>query len=219
MAVQASSGEVPAYHRRKKLKSKKPLRVDGLKKIRGTVSVHGCHPSPKAAQINAKRDLRFLLRGRMSVSVSTWLPSCAECYQRGPLLSHPIQYTEVCGTTWGQKGTGRTADQALRGHQRDTNPTNCFVESIRKTAHKLLGVSHLQISPAGPRAPQALHLPQPHLPPSCGWFPVCPPRVVNGSLCRQLVSMGRKLAQLCKIGREHTNLSNSGTLRRADRRL
>lgn len=92
VAVQASSGEVPAYHRRKKLKSKKPLRVDGMKKIRGTVSVHGCHPSPKAAQINAKRDLRFLLRGRMSVSVSTWLSQLCRMLPERPasLSPHPV---------------------------------------------------------------------------------------------------------------------------------
>lgn len=32
---------------------------------------------------------------------------------------------------------GRTAPRALGGHQKDADPTECFVDSIRKLAHEL----------------------------------------------------------------------------------
>lgn len=40
---------------------------------------------------------------------------------------------------------GGTADRALVGHQRDTDPTNHIVDSIRKPVHELLEMFHLQI--------------------------------------------------------------------------
>lgn len=47
----SNPAEVLAYHWTKK----KHPKLDALKKVRGTVSLHLCHPYPKAPQLSAKR--------------------------------------------------------------------------------------------------------------------------------------------------------------------
>lgn len=45
---------------------------------------------------------------------------------------------------------GRATHRTLGGHERDIDPTNYFMDSIKKTTHKLLGTSHLKIPTTGP---------------------------------------------------------------------
>ena len=133
-------------------------------------------------------------------------PSCAGHCQRGPLLSHPFQNTEVGYTA--ENGERLGAQQAGFGmHQRDTNPTNCFADSIRGTTHKLLVGPCQQIPPAGPQAFPTLPTPHPHNLLPCNQLPVCAPQVASTSIGRELVSTRRKLAQLCKTVRKQTNLN------------
>lgn len=124
--------------------------------MRETVSLYPCHHSPKAQiQPNAKGDLLILwLHSQGDLRVcegASGFPAVWNAAKKAHFFFHPIQNTGVCCTTQEQRGAGRTADGVLRGHQKDMDLTDHFVESIRKPAHKLLGDVSLEDPP--PRWP------------------------------------------------------------------
>lgn len=89
---------------------------------------------------------------------------CVGCCQRDPLFCH-IQNNVMCCESRGRRAAGRTTARALRGFQRDMEPTNCFfMDYLRKTTHELQGTSHLQVAPDGPQAPLMLCAPCPYNP-------------------------------------------------------
>lgn len=89
------------------LLEQKNLRLDSLKRVRGTAPLYVNHSSPTTAQLRAQRDLLapwFLPWGK--VSVCEWrpsFPSCTRRCQRGA-LSHSIQKTDVSTWLWGRQG-------------------------------------------------------------------------------------------------------------------
>lgn len=135
-----------------------------------------------------------------------------------PLISHPIQNTKMCYVTREQKTGERTADRALRGHQRDTDLTDHFTDSIRKSNHEPLGMPCLQIPPTGPWTHSMLCVPHPthtsH--PKVGSLYTLSMAVKEG-FCRWLVSVCRKLAQVCGPGRNYTSLSIQHYIRKSKR--
>lgn len=64
---------------------------------------------------------------------STHLPGCASYCPNGPLLSLPIQKTEVCHRTEA-RASGRRAARALRERQRVVGFTNLVTDAISKPA-------------------------------------------------------------------------------------
>ena len=124
------------------------------------------------------------------------------CFQKGPLLSCPIQNAGLHCPGWAGR-TGRTAASSVRGHQRtpsllttSQSPTRSLSMSFWASPH--LAHRHPQCSE---RDTIALHLhPVPNsLSPT--------PKAARASLCRWLVSTCRKPAWVRGIGREHANLS------------
>lgn len=117
--------------------------MNKLKRVRGTVSLYICHTFPNVAHRSAKRDLlgpQSFPRGKVRTYERTLgFHSCAEHCQRSLFLPCPMQNTDVCCMTWGWRAAGRTAAKALKGHQRDVDPTNCLADSIRKHVCELLG--------------------------------------------------------------------------------
>lgn len=137
-----------------------------------------------------------------SMCVSIWVPQlCGVILKRSTsFLPHP-GYWGVLHRRAG--GAGRTAASALRGHQRDTDPTNYFIDCIRKSAYELLG-----IPPTGLQAPPMLWVHHPILCPHPVTNSLClSPRAARARLCRWLVSMCRKPTWVWGIGRRHTNVS------------
>lgn len=102
-----------------------------------TVPFYFCHSSPKAVQCQ-ERTFWLLVSPVGEMRVREWrtpsFSSSSGCFQRVPFLSHPIQNSEVCQVTGGQR-----VARSHGGHQRDTDPTNRFVDSIRKPIPKPLG--------------------------------------------------------------------------------
>lgn len=122
--------------------------------------------------------------------------------QRDPLLFHPIQKTEVyCMAGW-QGVAGRPAARALKGHQRDADPTNHFMHSIRKPASELLlAIPHLEIPPTGPWAPPMLHVSHPHPRASHSWLPEHAPK---GSKSKHLQMASEHVQKAGRILEEST---------------
>lgn len=102
----------------------------------------------------------------------------------------------------------------LRNHQRDLNPTNHFADSIRNPTHEPLGMPHLQNPPTGPWH-TILHALNPHTNTLVSTLL----KVVSAGLCSWLVSVCKKLTQLCGIRRKHTNLGIQHFPRKNKRRL
>lgn len=105
------------------------------------------------------------------------------------------------------KGIGEQQPVALRGHHRDTRPTNHFTDTTKKTAYELLLIPHLWIPPPGPWASPTFQVPHPHTLPPCSCQPVWPPMTINISLCRQLVRKCRKMTQLYRTEKKHAYLT------------
>lgn len=145
MGVQDTSGEVPAH-----TWSKKHLRLDALKRVRGIVSLYRQHLFPKVAELNTKRDLLspwFLSWEK--VRACEWVSGllrCVGCYKRDSLHSHPIENNELWITCLGDgEQLGKQQPHSFQNeiYQRDIDPTNCFVDAIRASVHELLGLPHL----------------------------------------------------------------------------
>lgn len=128
-----SSKDIPTVHweththtctkHNTKQKTKINPRVDTLKRVRRILSLHPCHPSFKAAQLSANRDFLRMENECVSEHLCGTVP-------------HPDYRAVLCHCVMGSEGEKKLR---LRGHQRGVDPTNCFVGSIRKPAHKLLG--------------------------------------------------------------------------------
>lgn len=158
-----------------KQKTKINPRVDTLKRVRRILSLHPCHPSFKAAQLSANRDFLRMENECVSEHLCGTVP-------------HPDYRAVLCHCVMGSEGEKKLR---LRGHQRGMDSTNCFVGSIRKPTHKLLGQLKC-------RSPQLLCMPHPHTPPSR----VCTTDGADPELCRVPV-------QLRGIGRKHIELAIS----------
>ena len=116
---------------------------------------------------------------------------------RDPFPSHLIKNTEVCCMTG--EWAWRTAARGLGQHQKNMDPTNCVVHSIRKATNEPLG------SPIDPpnwyRHPQcSTALPHPVV---SSWSML--PVAARASPCRKLVHTCKKPAQICRTVRKHTN--------------
>lgn len=122
-----------------------------------------------------------------------------------PLVSHSTQNTKIyCMTE--EKGGARYQEPGFSEEIREMDPTECFADCIRKPAHELLRTPHLQIPQL---AYEQFQYTMCHAC-ACTHTMACSqckfPRVASMKLCRWLVSTCRKPAQLCRIGRKHTNL-------------
>lgn len=70
--------------------------------------------------------------------------------QRSLFLSCLIKSAELQDECLeGGKMLGESGDRTLWGHSRDMDPTNYHVDSIKKTAHKLLEMPHLWVPQNG----------------------------------------------------------------------
>lgn len=110
--IQVSSREIPTHIWSKKI----ILSLDALEKVRKTVWLYPCYPSPNTAYLNAKRDLSPWILPWGKVREWEWaldFPSCARCCQKCPFLFCPIQRTESWATGL---GSWRVADRTLEGH-------------------------------------------------------------------------------------------------------
>lgn len=76
----------------------KILRIDVLKRVRRTVSLYPCHPSPNVAQLSFKRDPFnpwYLPQRKMRAEWVPSFPSLVEHCPQGPLLPHPTKSLRV----------------------------------------------------------------------------------------------------------------------------
>lgn len=160
------------------------------------------------AQLSAKRNLDpwFLPQGE--VRECGWLlsfPSYVGHHQRDPVLSHPTQDTGVC-CKW--EAAGKTAARALgalqEGHEDPTKGHGSYKLCCR--LHHESRDIHRQILPTGLKAHPILRK-LTHTYPSMASFLCMSPMAAGINLCRQLGNAYRKLSQLFRIGRKHTNLS------------
>lgn len=98
------------------LLGEKDANLNALKWVGGIVWLYPRRPSPKMAQLRAKRDLLdcpgFILWGEWAPS----FPSYSGCYQRGPCLSYSILNAKSWAHDWGQEEGGRAEDGTLGGH-------------------------------------------------------------------------------------------------------
>lgn len=85
--------------------------------------------------------------------------------------------------------------KALRGLQSDPPSGNLPMSHSRCLDYRPLQLAL--------RHPPVLHISHPHIPLPCGWLPVWALKVVSTSFCRQLISLHRKLAQLCDWEKAH----------------
>lgn len=144
------------------------------------------------------------------------IPNYAGCCQRGPLLSDYIQNTDGLCMTGGER-LG-TQQPGVRNHQRDLNLTNHFADSITNPTHEPLGMPHLQNPPTDPWH-TILHALNPHTNTLAKNSLSTLLKVVSADLCSWLVSMCKRLTQLCGIKRKHTNLGIQYFPRKNKRRL
>ena len=124
-----------------------------LKRVRGRVWHYLHHTSPKAAELRAKKYLPqpeiYPVESRMC-EWAPGFPSGVGCCQRGSFLSCPVQNTKL-GASWlgGGNSLGDRQIELLEGIK------GTWVNSS-KCMHKLLGMPHVQIPPAGWQATPAL---------------------------------------------------------------
>lgn len=172
-----SSREVLAHHW-----SKKHPRMHAFLRMTGAVSLCLHHPSSKVSQLSANRLLGPWVLPWRIVRVCEYLasPGCGMLPKRPTTFSpHPEYWVENCMTA-GQWEVGKTAARAQnKMYQRDTIPTNNFVDHIRKPTHEPLGVQRLWIPTVVPQAPPKLCIPHPHTTPLTLYL-------VDSSLCMHL---------------------------------
>ena len=120
-----SSREVPGH-----CWSKRYLRWDALKTIRGPGSLYLLHPSPKAAGLRAQRTFSAHAvspKGKWSVRVSHQLPQPWGMLPKRPPSFWPSQNTEGSCATWEGVGAGRTEpglSEGIRGTPSGGLPTS-----------------------------------------------------------------------------------------------
>lgn len=188
-----SSGEVSIHSW-----SKNNTRFDALKRIRGTVSFHPHHPSPKVAQLIAKRGLLSLwLLPQGKLRASEWVPSFPSYvghHKRDPffLISPRIlRYAARVGSVW--EKISQASLKALKSH---ISYSPCCTLHQEACQWAIGNISPTD-PPAGPQVDQVhgklMHTP-PHHPVASSLS--TSPMATKMSLCRQLLSTCRKPAQL-----------------------
>lgn len=154
-----SSREILAHWWRKK----KTLRIDTLRKVRGTVSLCPHHPFPKADN-SVPREASSVSDFSHRENKGIWMSE--KPYKMLPkktIFSCLAQIIEVIYKSEGLTEAGST--RVRLGTQKNAIncfmvlPTNQFVDSIKKATHEPLGTPHLQNLPI----PNSLHTSsQPH---------------------------------------------------------
>lgn len=197
--VQESSRELPAGC------WSKHLRIDTLKRVRRTVSLHLCHSSPNVAQFSATRNsLSPQCFPQGKVREWEWAPTflshvggCPRC----PLPSHPIQNTEVICAAEGLERGWENSNESFELIKGTLLTTSRFI--LQPTLWNPLGNppmrcwGHLTCRPlpnwptGTPNASSTTPTPR-QSPVVSSWSVLL--WTTNESLCRQLVSTYQKLA-------------------------
>ena len=193
-------------------------RLDALMRVRGTFSLYLCHPSPKAAQLSAKTFSTFNFSNGRKLRTCEWVPSfpsCVGCCQRCThFFLTPFRILRY--TAWLKRREGQ--DIRSQGSQKRSKRNGSYWMLCRLHQEACPWASE-DASPADP--PIGLWaIPVHHVPHMC--MHACThththihtvacsqckfPRVASMKLRRWLVSTCRNPAQLCGIGRKHTNL-------------
>ena len=115
------------------------------------------------------------------------------------LLPHP-EYAVVSCLTEGWEKAGRKADSSLAGLQRDMDPTNQTMDSIKKPSGDTLPLGPCSWPTGTLMTPHALLINSPtHL-----WrFSWCAPNGSKNEHSRWLLSICRKPAHICRTRRSH----------------
>lgn len=169
------------------------------------------HPSPKAAQLSAKRYLFspwFLLLGK--VRACEWeftCPSYAGYCQRNPLPSCLIQNTEVCCViVWvilGEQQVGLSEGMKRVWILRSA----CTLDSLGNSPISLWAFLTFDSPPNGPQAPPRLHVPHLHTH-NPSWPAPCACSQWQQEWALQRTSEClQKLAALCEIPRNNAKLN------------
>lgn len=108
--VQGSSRDISAYLWRKK---KKNQRLNTLERVRTIASLYPHHPSPKAAELIAKRPFWFMISAWREVEYVGEYPVSPDVKKRPTSFS---LYPEYWMEWWGR--SSENASRALGGHQR-----------------------------------------------------------------------------------------------------
>ena len=85
-----------------------------------------------------------------------WACECVPSILSLQVTAKDSHFFAAPSKTWGVPHNRKigSSSRALRGHPRDTHPSNRVTNSIRRSAHGPLEMLHLQISPTAPRHPQ-----------------------------------------------------------------
>lgn len=132
---------------------KKYPKLNALKSVRGTASLYLCHPHlPQRLHGSVPRETYLagdFSHGREWEHGSEHLafPAVWEAAKDTHFFLAPSgirRYAPQLG--WGGQGeAGKNNSQGTPQHQRDTDPTGCFVDSTGECPHKLLGMIRLWI--------------------------------------------------------------------------
>lgn len=145
-------------------KKKKIPILDTLKRNSFTLFMKRC---PKAAELQwqerASLPQEFSSIGKMRVYECQASSAVQDFFSLWPNPEHWVVNCMTRNGGWGQRALVRGAARAWNGiYQRDKDPTNCFMGSIKKLAYEQLGTSHLWIPPAGSWVPPTFLEPHPH---------------------------------------------------------
>lgn len=150
--VRETSGEVSAHRWSKKISS-----IECNKEGKNNSFILLVIPCPR--QYGVEREFSaswFLLWGSEGMWVNIQVLQLCRMLPQHPIYFYPIQNSEVCQVTGGQRAA------RSGGHQRDTDPTNNCMGSIRKPIPKPLAMPLLQIPPTVLQAPLTFCKTHPH---------------------------------------------------------
>lgn len=187
------------------------LSSDTLEEVRGNVSLYLHQPLPQGSTVQCQENtFRHMISPtgeNESMWVSTWPPQLCRTFLKSPisLSLHPEYWIESQAA---QPGGGKWWVEQKPGfwtYQRDADPTNHLVDSMSRPDHESLSYLSHGSSPTVPWATPVLSTPHSYIP---------LPHLMASSLCtlptaervhsgRQLVSRHRKLAQICRPGKDH----------------
>lgn len=198
--------------------------MNTLKRVRGAVLLYLCYLlSQGSTKCQERPDTPWFLP-QENLRTCERAPDFSTCVGHHPfflalptILCHEL-YTAGGGVQW---AAGRIASRARNEtYQRNTDTTNCFADSIRKTTHELLGLLFFQTTPTDPWAPPTPHMlhPHPHIHPVANSL-CAPPIVVRANLHRKLVNMCKKRLNSAGLGKNTQTWAFSMTLRKANKRL
>lgn len=179
-------------------------------RVRGIFSLYLCHPLPKAAQLSAKTFSTFNFSNGRKLRACEWVPNFPSyvggCQRCTHLFLTPLRIQRY--TAWLKRREAQ--DIRSQGSQKRSKRNGSYWMLCRLHQEACPWASE-DTSPAD--LPTGLWaIPIHHVPCMCMHTHNMPcsqckfPRVASMTLCRWLVSTCRKPAQLCRIGRKHTNL-------------